>query len=127
LQQIANKGEFTVAERIVRQLIDDMDGTEITDGAGERIPFALRGVEYRIDLSTANSAKLDKALKPFIAAAQKVGGTRRRKAPKSAARSRTATKDQLAAIREWARKNGYEVSGRGRIKADIVDAYHANN
>lgn len=116
-----------MAERIVRQLIDDMDGNEILDGGGERIPFAIRGVEYQIDLSKANSAKLDKALKPFIAAAQKVGGTRRRKAPKPAGPSNTMTKDQLAAIREWARKNGYEVSDRGRIKAEIVDAYHAAN
>ena len=116
-----------MAERIVRQLIDDMNGTEIPEGGGERIPFAIRGVEYQIDLTTANSAKLDKALKPFIDAAQKIGATRRRKATKSAGRSTNLTKDQLAAIRQWARKNGYEVSGRGRIKADIVDAYHAAN
>ncbi|WP_238396775.1 Lsr2 family protein [Mycolicibacterium sp. CBMA 234] len=97
-------------------------------GGGERIPFALRGVEYQIDLSNANGAKLDKALKPFIAAAQKVGGKRRKGAgPKPARGGGATTKDQLAAIRQWARNNGYEVSDRGRIKAEIVDAYHADN
>ena len=30
---------------------------------------------------------------------------------------------ELAAIREWANANGYEVAERGRIKADIVAAY----
>ncbi len=36
-------------------------------------------------------------------------------------------KSELQNIRAWARKNGYEVSDRGRIKADIIDAYHAAN
>ncbi|MGI9586985.1 MAG: Lsr2 family DNA-binding protein, partial [Dietzia maris] len=31
------------------------------------------------------------------------------------------------AIREWARSNGYEVSDRGRIPSDIMDAYAAAN
>lgn len=113
-----------MAERILRQLIDDLDGTEIAEGRGERIPFALRGVEYQIDLSKANAAKLDKALKPFIDAAQKVGG-RRRRSGKSSGGGGGLSKEQLAAIREWARGQGYEISDRGRIKADIVDAYYA--
>lgn len=33
-------------------------------------------------------------------------------------------KGELALIREWAKANGYTVGDRGRIKADIVDAYH---
>jgi hypothetical protein len=35
--------------------------------------------------------------------------------------------DQLNAIRAWARSNGYEVSDRGRIKAEIEEAYSAAN
>ncbi|WP_458864192.1 Lsr2 family DNA-binding protein [Mycobacteroides abscessus] len=31
----------------------------------------------------------------------------------------------MAAIRQWARKNGYEVSDRGRIKAEVVEAFEA--
>lgn len=31
------------------------------------------------------------------------------------------------AIREWARENGYDVSDRGRIPADVMDAYAAAN
>ena len=29
------------------------------------------------------------------------------------------------AIREWARENGYDVSDRGRIPANVIDAYAA--
>lgn len=32
---------------------------------------------------------------------------------------------ELAKIREWANKNGYEVSGRGRIAHSVRDAYSA--
>ena len=38
----------------------------------------------------------------------------------------TIDREQSAAIREWARKNGHNVSSRGRISAEIVEAYHAS-
>lgn len=44
-------------ERIVPQLIGDIDGSEILDGAGERVVFSLRGTGYQIDLSNSNLAK----------------------------------------------------------------------
>jgi len=117
-----------VAEKIVRQLIDDIDGTDITDGGGEQLEFSVRGVDYRIDLSAANIARFDKALKPFIDAAETVGGARgrRAKSPGSAsARGAKKASVDLADIREWARGEGYEVSDRGRIKAEVVEAFHA--
>jgi len=113
-----------MAERIVRQLIDDINGTEIPDGTGERIRFSLRGVDYQIDLAPANVAKLDKTLKPYIEAATKVQGKKGRRA-NSSKRATPTSKERLTAIREWARSNGYEVSDRGRVKAEIVDAYDA--
>ncbi|EUA49714.1 protein lsr2 [Mycobacteroides abscessus subsp. bolletii 1513] len=36
-------------------------------------------------------------------------------------------REQSAAIREWARKNGHNVSSRGRIPAEVVDAFNAAN
>jgi hypothetical protein len=111
-----------VAERIVRQLIDDIDGSEISDGGGERVEFSARGVTYQIDLSKTNAAKFDKALKPFVDKAMKVRGGRsgRGKTTKG-----SASREQVAAIREWARQNGHEVSDRGRIKAEVVQAFEA--
>jgi hypothetical protein len=113
-----------MAERIVRQLIDDLDGSEISDDGGERIEFSVRGVDYQIDLSNANIAKLDKALKPYIDAAAKVRGSGSRRV-KSTGVKAVSSKEQLAAIRVWARKNGHEVSDRGRIKASVVEAFEA--
>ncbi|MCV7172592.1 Lsr2 family protein, partial [Mycobacterium manitobense] len=34
-------------------------------------------------------------------------------------------REQSAAIRDWARRNGHNVSTRGRIPADVIDAFHA--
>lgn len=109
-----------MAERLVRQLIDDLDGTEIADGKGEQLEFTVRGVAYRIDLSKGNVNKFDKALAPFIESATKVGGRRGRRRAGAAGRS---NKDELAAIRVWASKNGHKVSARGRIPGDVVKAY----
>jgi hypothetical protein len=35
-----------------------------------------------------------------------------------------ASREQNQAIREWAVKNGYELSGRGRIPATVIEAFH---
>jgi Lsr2 len=32
-------------------------------------------------------------------------------------------RDDIPQIRAWAQANGYEVSGRGWIKKDVIDAY----
>lgn len=112
-----------MAERIVRQLIDDIDDSEIPEGGGERVEFSLRGITYQIDLSTANAAKLDKALKPFVDAAMKVGSSRGGR-PKANGNAKS-TPETLAAIRDWARKNGHQVSDRGRIKTEVVHAFEA--
>lgn len=36
-----------------------------------------------------------------------------------------AAKDQNRAIREWAEANGHNVSKRGRISAEVIDAFNA--
>ena len=131
-----------MAERVIRQIIDDIDKSEIAEGEGERIKFTFRGVAYQLDLSNANVAKLEKALAPYIDAAASAssgieGSTsaaderpsprRRRVAKKTAKRNRRpiarSGKEQLAAIRAWASENGYSVSARGRIPAGVVEAY----
>lgn len=114
-----------MAERVIRQLIDDVDGSDITEGRGERISFAVRGTSYVIDLSPSNVAKFDKALKPFVSAATKVKGRRTRKGKTTSVAKTVTPKNRNAAIREWAAENGYEVSPRGRIKAEVAEAFDA--
>src|ERR1700759_5363143 len=113
-----------MAKQVITLLTDDLDGGE----ADRTVEFGLDGVSYTIDLSEKNAGKLRKALDPYLAVATRVGraggglGASRRGPAVSAGRP---SRDQNQAIREWANKNGYEVSERGRIPSSIVDAYHA--
>ena len=112
-----------MAKQVVTLLTDDLDGGE----ADRTVEFGLDGVNYTIDLSEKNAGKLHKALDPYLSVAARVGravqangrvGSRGATAPKS-------NRDQNQAIREWAAKNGQEVSARGRIPASVIEAFHA--
>ncbi len=112
-----------MAQKVVTMFEDDVDGKPIKEGQGGTFSFALDGVEYEIDLSNKNKEALDKAITPYVQAARRVGGRRRRAANgTSAAR---IDPGQTRAIREWASQNGYEVSSRGRIPTEIMDAYNS--
>ncbi|WP_455710519.1 Lsr2 family DNA-binding protein [Rhodococcus globerulus] len=49
----------------------------------------------------------------------------RAKTPVARASGSGRSAEQLRAIRDWAGKNGFDVSARGRIKADVVEAFDA--
>ena len=115
----------------ITQLVDDLDGTVIDDG-GETIRFALDGREFEIDLSDENSRQLRAAFEPFIRAGRSVAPrlnirSGRGNSGGSSSRGRSSSSEDLAAIREWANKNGYEVGDRGRIAASVREAYEAAN
>jgi|SRR5690625_3543617 len=112
-----------MAQQFHIRYIDDLDGTDLGDRANT-IEFAFEGKEYTIDLSDENAAAFREAMKPYIDAGQRLSGAKR-KAPRKAAAKSSST--DTKAIREWARNNGYDVSDRGRIPAEIMDAYAAAN
>jgi Lsr2 len=112
-----------MAKQVITLLTDDLDGGE----ADRTVEFGLDGVNYTIDLSEKNAGKLRKALDPYLTVATRVGrsGSDARGGRRGAAVSTgRASRDQNQAIREWAGKNCYEVSERGRIPSSIVEAYH---
>jgi len=114
-----------MAQQTTVRFIDDLDGS---DAAGT-FDFALDGRQYQIDLSDENAAKLRDALAPYIGAARKAGGRGRGRARQTvvAEKSARSNRDQTAAIREWARANGHEVSDRGRISKSVMQAYQTAN
>jgi hypothetical protein len=104
-----------MAQRIQTLLIDDIDGGE----AAGTVRFGLDGTEYEIDLSAAHSDELRKALEQYLAHARRTAGTAR-----SAARSRRGSAAvDTAKVREWAKGQGIEVKGRGRVPAGVVERY----
>ncbi|MDQ2852381.1 Lsr2 family protein [Dermatophilaceae bacterium Sec6.4] len=110
-----------MAQRVQILLEDDLDHSE----AAETVTFALDGVNYEIDLSTANATKLRDDLATWTGHARKVRGTRRAGAP--ARPASTAGREDLNKMREWGRANGFTVSDRGRVSGELQEAYARAN
>jgi len=112
------KESLFMAQKVKIILVDDLD----EGSADETVRFGLDGVSYEMDLSSANAARLRDALGPFVAKARKTSTGR-------ATRSRVAAgrNQDSAQIRQWARENGYTVNSRGRIQAEIQEAYQKAN
>jgi Lsr2 len=113
-----------VAQKVQVLLLDDLDGSE----AQETVTFSLDGTSYEIDLSKGNAGNLRDALAKYVGAARKAGRTAA--ARQSSGRSRASggaaiDRDQAAAIRAWAKKQGLNVSDRGRIPASIIEQYNS--
>jgi hypothetical protein len=111
-----------MAQQVTIQLVDDLDGTQSDDIS--TVTFGLDGVSYEIDLTEANADNLRMSLEEFVAHARRTGGrVKRGTATKASNGSAAANHEQAQAIREWARRNGHEVSNRGRISAGIIEAF----
>lgn len=107
-----------MAQRVQVQLLDDITGEE----AAETITFGLDGFLYEIDLTTQNAQQLREELGVYVEKGRKVrsrSGVQRR--------SMTSARDETHRIREWAEKNGYSPSSRGRISKSIIEAYQRAN
>jgi hypothetical protein len=126
-----------VVQRTIVIVEDDLDGSE----AVEAVRITIQGVQYELDLSERNFAKLQKALDPYLSVARRVGGSRN-----GAIRARSTdvvVGDVLigdadvddsdvgevavdnAAVRAWAGSNGIRVSGRGRISRAVIAQFRA--
>lgn len=107
-----------MAQKVQVLLVDDVDG----GSADETVTFGLDGVTYEIDLTTENAAKLRDGLATWVGHARKVSG---RASARSAApaRARAPRSSDAQEIREWAKANGFHVSERGRISAEVKKAY----
>lgn len=94
-----------MAQKVEVVLVDDIDGSE----AKETVTFGLDARYYEVDLSDTNAKELREALKKYVRKGRAI-------APPS-------PQNEARQIREWATKNGYKVSARGRLHRDIVEAY----
>lgn len=116
-----------MAKQVV--LIDDISGEVIDkDLGGGTLRFSIENKSYSIDLGTKNTEAFYKAVQKFVDAADEEVD-----APRSARRNTSTStrassgsgrsKEELANAREWLKANGHEVSDRGRIKAELLEAY----
>jgi hypothetical protein len=108
-----------MAKKVQVLLVDDIDKSSPAD---ETVSFSLDGVSYEIDLTSDNASRLRDDLAVWIGHAERTGG--RRSTSRAGGKSTgSARKADLGAVREWARGNGYQVSDRGRISAEVQEAY----
>lgn len=121
-----------MAKKVV--LLDDVSGEVIEEGlGGGTIRFSVEDDNYTLDLGVKNTDAFRKALQKWIEAATKVEAApepprRGRPAGTKAEGSRAPSgsgmgKEQLQAVRDWAAKEGIEVSPRGRISREVLDKF----
>ncbi len=107
-----------MAQRVVIQKTDDIDGSEAT----QTITFALEGVSYEIDLNDAHADELRAAIKQYATAGRRIGGAGR---PAPSAARRSASGYDPKAVRAWAAANSVEIPARGRIPGAVLEQYRA--
>src|SRR6218665_2623628 len=110
-----------MAKKVSIELIDDIDGTRISEGGGRTVQFSFQGHDYEIDLADHNVSALEKPLAPFTPNARTVRGTtgRRRTSLKGSGPPMSRT------VRKWAQEYGVTVPPRGRIPFAVIDSYNA--
>ncbi len=115
-----------MAQRTVLRLVDDLDDTEIVDGGGETVDFALDGHRYELDLTNDHANEMRAALDRYVRAARKVGGRQSRaRVAATGGQAAVAADYSPRAVRAWAQANRIDISPRGRIPQSVVDRFRA--
>lgn len=114
---------------IISTVADDFDGST----PAETVSFSVSGRDYEIDLSEQNRAELDALLaefedkmKKFTDAARPAGRTtsaRSSSGGRASSKSSSTSSAEASKVRLWAVDNGFDVKDRGRIPAEVMDAY----
>lgn len=97
-------------------VVDDLDGVT----PGETVELVINGEKFSIDLSKKHRADLRKALKRYTEAAthaQKPTATKLSPNPE-------IRKNELAAIRQWAKAHNIAIPSRGRIPGSVMESYN---
>ena len=110
--------------------VDDLDGHEIDSDDAHTVSWSWLGVDYELDVSTANLNKVENGkvtVAKLLDVSTRVGGRKRPTAARTASAPSTSSKSgsPTTDIREWAIGAGYDVAPRGRLPQNIIEAYEA--
>lgn len=111
-----------MAREYVAIVRDDLTGEKLADDDVKTAKFAWEGVSYTIDLSRKNYEAFEAAIGQYVAAGTREGSAARSTSRRSAAPR--SGKEDLSAIRAWGKENGFKVNDRGRVSAELKDAYN---
>ncbi|MEO9106345.1 MAG: Lsr2 family protein [Pseudonocardiaceae bacterium] len=111
-----------MARKVITTLVCDVTGAE----AAETINFGIDGKMYEIDLAENHAGILRDILGDYVEVARRAGkltttstGSRR----SAAVSGERARRPDLSEVRAWARQEGYSVSARGRVSAEVLTAF----
>ena len=111
-----------MAQKVSVTYACDYDSKEIPQGQHRLRRFSIDGRDYEIDLCLKHSERFDEAVSRYASHARKASArvvrTKRRTA---------AHRKHSAQVRAWAKANGFTVSERGRIPADVVSKYESTH
>ncbi|MGO9080423.1 MAG: histone-like nucleoid-structuring protein Lsr2 [Streptosporangiaceae bacterium] len=111
-----------MSRQTIVTITDDIDGT----GGAQTVTFGYEGQAWEIDLGPKNYEEFMGGIAPYMAAARRASGngsaSRRRGAPRPA-----SPRHDSAAVRQWARENGVQLSERGRIPRQVLAQYEASH
>jgi hypothetical protein len=109
-----------VAQKVSVSYACDYDSKEIPQGQHRLRRFSIDGRDYEIDLCLKHSEKFDEAVSRYASHARKASARLARTKRRTAAHRKHS-----AQVRAWAKANGFAVSERGRIPADVVAKYES--
>jgi hypothetical protein len=113
--------------------VDGPGGQQLRADRSQTVRFALDGQSYEIDLSEQDAADFRLALQRYVHSGRRASRpTGASAVPRGSTPTRQGTaasrrrREGNAAIRQWARAHGHDVSDRGRIPMNVVQAYRAS-
>jgi hypothetical protein len=116
-----------MAQKVQVVLTCDLDEDEVP--AAQTVTFGFDGSTYAFELCERHLAEFNDTMQAYTALARLADGPRRRRvATAGPGRSRRPVGAVASSdVRAWAKDNGYDVSERGRIPAEIRTAFDAAN
>lgn len=118
-----------MAQKVQVLLVCDLHDNEV-EGT-ETITFGMDGSSYEIDVCDQHGTEMRDSFASYVGAARRAGrgsgDSAGRRARRGSSRSSAGAgdKQRVSEVREWARKNGHQVSERGRISGTLMAAYEA--
>ncbi|MET0766841.1 MAG: Lsr2 family protein [Aeromicrobium sp.] len=117
-----------MAKKTIEIITSDLSGEELDRGKGRTVLFSVDDSAYSIDLTDAEAEEFHATLRKYTSVASRRSSrpAQSRKSNGSSGSGRTT--EELAHIRAWAKEHGHQVSERGRIKGEVIEAFdQANN
>ncbi|HEY2428742.1 MAG TPA: Lsr2 family protein [Acidimicrobiales bacterium] len=116
-----------MAQKVEVILTCDLDDEDTP--AAETVAFSYDGQAFEFELCAAHLDEFRRTMRRYADSARSGGSAARRRAARGGSARRPAREgsdpSELAAIRDWARNHGHQVSDRGRISAAVRAAYEA--